>query len=1400
LTGPYVCRKLVFPAVWVFEGQGNREAVILEKLSARGSSRRETELVERPLFLLLSAVLLFLCSSTACSHSSPHAMDGGAAGSGGQNRDAAADAVDMRAADGKADATAVVCTTTGKHSSAAGETCQCDSDCTTGICADGVCCTTACSGKCTSCNLPGSEGVCSMVPPGGKPRQSMECPAQDATSCGRDGTCDGEGGCRLYVAGASCRQGICDSGSISGRNVCDGNGACKPGPAVVCWPYGCADGKCLSTCATDAECAPGLKCAGNACGKLPNGRGPCKGADDCLSGFCADGVCCNTACDGMCVSCDQTGSEGQCRPVGRGLPHDKCMAQERSTCGTTGVCDGFGSCAVYDADTTCISPTCSGSSANSPGTCDGNGTCQAPGQVDCSPFMCSGTVCSTMCTTDADCVAPNTCVNGSCGKKPMGASCKAAGECLSNFCVDGFCCESACDGACRTCGSSGSPGRCLDVAAGRDDPHHQCKDTGAASCGTDGTCDGSGACRQYGTDTMCAPETCTAGSYTAASTCSEGGQCLPPPSRTCYPFACNGSHCFDVCTQNSQCVSPNTCVNGSCGLKPPGASCSSASECQQAPDGKAYCAQGVCCNSSCSGACQACNLSSSPGRCSAVANGTADKQCATKNVSTCGTNGTCRNGACDVYHTSNQCAAPSCSSATSSLAPAFCDGKGDACPSQTTVSCGAFTCDSTTGLCRTSCDTDSQCVSPNSCTNHSCGKKGNQATCTSGAQCESGNCVEGVCCNTSCSAASGGVCQSCKVANHVGTCTPVPAGGADPGGRCLASDRTSCGLDGVCDGTGKCEYWNTSTSCRNQSCPAGSTQTNAATCDGKGACMPATTKNCSPYACNVNQATCRTTCTSNGDCASGVPCNTQTNKCGDKLAPGAVCGADTDCSQSHCVKTLAADATGICCDTACSGGCQSCALSGKAGTCTNIATGSAPRDPAANTCPTSTNTCGNTGMCDGKGACQLPADGTSCSDGNMCTQLDTCKAGACVGASPVTCKASDACHVAGTCNTTTGACTNPTAADGTTCSDGSACTTGDACKAGVCTPTTTKTCAASDQCHTAGTCDSTTGMCSNPAKAEGAACSDGNACTTGDSCKAGVCTGGATMACTASDSCHSVGTCDPATGMCSNPAKAEGATCNDGNACTTGDSCKAGVCTGTTIACTASDSCHSAGTCDPATGMCSDPAKPDGTTCDDGKMCTTGETCKKGMCTGGMNQACPASDQCHTGGTCDPTTGMCSNPAKADGAKCDDGNACTTGNDTCVAGVCTGGPAVTCAASDMCHTAGTCDPATGMCSNPAKADGAKCDDGKACTTDACRAGVCVSTVSCPADECHQAGTCDANGRCTNPAVLDGTTCSTGICCTGACTNAMTCAGGTPTGGTAGAMTGQMNGRTPGPTQ
>jgi hypothetical protein len=58
---------------------------------------------------------------------------------------------------------------------------------------------------------------------------------------------------------------------------------------------------------------------------------------------------------------------------------------------------------------------------------------------------------------------------------------------------------------------------------------------------------------------------------------------------------------------------------------------------------------------------------------------------------------------------------------------------------------------------------------------------------------------------------------------------------------------------------------------------------------------------------------------------------------------------------------------------------------------------------------------------------------------------------------------------------------------------------------------------------------------------------------------------------------------------------------------------------------------------------------------------------------------------------------------------------------------------VVCTALDQCHATGTCDPSTGACSNPSVADGTSCDDSNPATyVDACTNGVC-SGVDCPCD-------------------------------------------------------------------
>ncbi|WP_146209753.1 hypothetical protein [Vitiosangium sp. GDMCC 1.1324] len=410
--------------------------------------------------------------------------------------------------------------------------------------------------------------------------------------------------------------------------------------------------------------------------------------------------------------------------------------------------------------------------------------------------------------------------------------------------------------------------------------------------------------------------------------------------------------------------------------------------------------------------------------------------------------------------------------------------------------------------------------------------------------------------------------------------------------------------------------------------------------------------------------------------------------------------------------------------------------------------------------------------------------------GNTCSLNQDCASGFCVDG--VCCNSacggnsSDDCLA---CSTVTGATANGTCTarpNGAACSDGNACTTPDTCQAGVCTAGTPATCPASDQCHDVGTCNPATGTCSNPTKPNGSSCSDGNACTRTDTCQGGTCTGAAPVTCAASDQCHDVGTCNPATGTCSNPAKPNGSSCSDGNACTRTDTCQAGTCTASSpVTCTASDQCHDVGTCNPATGICSNPAKPNGSSCSDGNACTRTDTCQAGTCTAGTPATCTASDQCHDVGTCNPATGTCSNPAKPNGSSCSDGNACTR-TDTCQGGTCTGAAPVTCAASDQCHDVGTCNPATGTCSNPAKPNGSSCDDGNTCAlADSCQAGVCVAGTVRPPEICNLVDdNCD--GAVDNIPAL---TCSTRECRVG--TKYCTARGGTACSYTANSRSGTL---------
>jgi hypothetical protein len=99
-------------------------------------------------------------------------------------------------------------------------------------------------------------------------------------------------------------------------------------------------------------------------------------------------------------------------------PDNECAATAASTCGTTGVCSGVRTCALYPSGTVCAAASCgSGGGSSQPADlCNGAGTCVDSGTVSCGFYVCNPAtgLCRTSCGTSADCASGRTCSGGTC--------------------------------------------------------------------------------------------------------------------------------------------------------------------------------------------------------------------------------------------------------------------------------------------------------------------------------------------------------------------------------------------------------------------------------------------------------------------------------------------------------------------------------------------------------------------------------------------------------------------------------------------------------------------------------------------------------------------------------------------------------------------------------------------------------------------------------------------------------------------------------------------------------------------------------------------------------------------------------------------------------------------------
>ena len=390
-----------------------------------------------------------------------------------------------------------------------------DNPCPSGSsCVDGVCCNTACDQPCEACSKDakggvGLDGTCEPVAKGQDP--TNECPAPEV--------CDGTVGvtaCKL-PNGESCADGAaCNSGLCVDAFCCDA--ACS----AVC--QSCALAGSQGTCTNmpdgtdpESECSGSVLCNGTgACGSLFGNGAACTTGVECQTGNCVDGVCCDTTCTGACRSCSAAATKGTCTNFAANTdPADaECP-------GGALACDGTGACKKIAAETCAAAAECIS------GNCVDGVCCETACAGDCRSCALAGT--AGVCTSipsgqdpQNECAGAATCNGLGACDIPLGGACSTPLNCQSGFCVDGVCCDAPCTGTCQACSSAkkgtGPSGTCGPISSGSD-PDSECTNQGSASCGTDGSCDGAGACRKY-----------AGGKFYNPATESAGGQVEAPPA------------------------------------------------------------------------------------------------------------------------------------------------------------------------------------------------------------------------------------------------------------------------------------------------------------------------------------------------------------------------------------------------------------------------------------------------------------------------------------------------------------------------------------------------------------------------------------------------------------------------------------------------------------------------------------------------------------------------------------------------------------------------------------------------------------------------------------------------------------------------------------------------------
>ncbi|MFT7620975.1 MAG: hypothetical protein ACI9WU_000136 [Myxococcota bacterium] len=759
----------------------------------------------------------------------------------------------------------------------AGVACTTTNQCLSAQCADGLCCDTGCIGTCQSCD--GVGGTCTDYGTGTDPES--ECgltfcggSAACLTTCGGDfdckigSFCNGATTCESKKAAGQgcstpnqCLSGFCTDG-VCCDNLCDGN--CQ---ACIGSLSGGSDGACAfipQTQDPQSECLATAYCDGSGACKKPLGDA-CGGNGECDSNFCADGVCCTTACGADCFSClaaETGGADGTCAVVISGVdpgdacgdcatcngagacadhtidtdpdtdcgvcnacdglgacvvvadgsdPLDACTPAGAASCANDGECDGAGACRNYAAGTECVQATCAAGVEQVADTCDGSGSCVDNATQNCTPYLCGISECKESCLDHADCESTSYCETGICvADLAPAAACTVAAQCANDACVDGFCCDAACGALCKGCSSSRTglaDGTCGNITAVTD-PDDECPNCSSCNGGVCGN-------HLVNTDPLDECPLCQVcdGSDTCVNVTLGAdplNECAPTAQSTCgLDGFCDGAAACDLWAATTECVS-ESCAGG---VFEAVDTCDGSGVCVDS--GAANCAPYICgatqCLASCAGNGDA---DCSPGNyCNAnfcQAQEAAGEACG--GPSHC-QSGICEGGTCKLADGAT-CAQPShCQSgvcATTCQVPACGDG----------VVNGVETCDYA--------DVATPCCDQVNCTgtaalNTVCGADPDGDGCGSEPLCDGGdtgaaNCAAATEADSTACTDDGLFCTGAETC-QVGVCTSGgdtcagPDGDADCAETCndVADDclgfdavDTSCGASDSCDGAGNC--------------------------------------------------------------------------------------------------------------------------------------------------------------------------------------------------------------------------------------------------------------------------------------------------------------------------------------------------------------------------------------------------------------------------------------------------------------------------------------------------------------------------------------------------------------------------------------------------------------------